>query len=162
MATTRTPFFYSLLSYQVGSVCDAMRRGAAMRFQREQGLSLAQWRVLALIRTLQPVRLRDVAAYSEADKGQMSRLVSSLVDKGLIRRTAHAGDARSAHLALTESGETVAAALTRSAHERDAALRAAFGPAEAQHFSNLLARLKAAAVALVDEEERLRSRSGET
>src|SRR4051812_3459340 len=104
MAERRSPAFRNLLAYQVSSTADALRRSAALRMRREHEVSLAQVRALALIEHLQPVRLRDVAADAGADKAQISRVVSSLVDKGYVSRRALAGDAQSAHLELTDSG----------------------------------------------------------
>src|SRR6059058_2920329 len=98
MAERRPPAFRNLLAFQVSSTADALRRSAAMRMRREHELSLAQVRALALIEHLQPVRLRDVAADAGADKAQISRVVTSLVERGLVMRRALAGDARSAHL----------------------------------------------------------------
>ncbi|HYF43624.1 MAG TPA: MarR family transcriptional regulator [Ramlibacter sp.] len=156
---TRTPAFHSLLSYQVTSTSDAMRRGAALRLQREHGLSLAQWRVLAMISASEPVQLRELAAFSEADKGQVSRIVASLVERQLVQRKAHAKDARSWHLALTEAGKAVARAAEETSRERDHEFRSCFTPAEAAQFAAMLARLKARAL-VSEEEEKDRARRG--
>jgi DNA-binding MarR family transcriptional regulator len=153
----RVPLFHALLSYQVTSTSDALRRGAALRLQREHGLPLAQWRVLARIAAMQPVRLQDLASSSEADKGQVSRIVTSLVQANLVHRTAHAKDARSSHLGLTEAGETVVSEFGASSRERDHDFRACFTAAEAEQLTAMLARLKTRALEL-EEQERLRSR----
>jgi DNA-binding MarR family transcriptional regulator len=155
MAERRLPAFRSLLAYQVTSTADAVRRSAAMRMRREHDVSLAQVRALALIQHLQPVRLRDVAADAGADKAQISRVVSSLVERGYVSRRALTGDARSAHLELTPAGRDKVASLLHTLQERDRALRAALQPAEAEQLGALLAQVRKAAEQLTVDEERL-------
>jgi DNA-binding MarR family transcriptional regulator len=154
MAERRPPAFRALLSYQIGGTSDVMRKEAALRLRREHGVSLVQARTLALIEFLQPVRLRDVAVDSGADKAQISRTVSALVADGLVLRRAHAGDARSSHLELTEAGRAKVAGLALSAQAHDRRLRACLQPDEVEQFAGMLARLRACAQDMVDEEER--------
>ena len=157
MAERRPPAFRNLLGYQVSSTADALRRSAAMRMRREHDVSLAQLRALALIEHLQPVRLRDVAADAGADKAQVSRVVSSLVEKGYVSRRALARDARSAHLELTESGRAKYDALLKTMQERDQAIRNSFDGNEADTLVAFLGRVRKVAEQLAIEEERLAS-----
>jgi DNA-binding MarR family transcriptional regulator len=158
MAERRPPAFRDLLGFQIGSAADALRKSAALRMRREHDVSLAQLRALTLIEHLQPVRLRDVAADAGADKAQISRVVSSLVSRGYVARRALAGDARSAHLELTEAGRDKVGALFQSLQERDRAIRASFEPAEVEQFTGFLARVRRAADLLTLEEDRLADR----
>lgn len=151
----RPPAFRELLGFQIGSTADALRKSAALRMRREHDVSLAQLRALALIEHLQPVRLRDVTADAGADKAQISRVVTSLVSRGYVVRRALAGDARSAHLELTEAGREKVGALFRSLEERDRAIRARFQPADVDQFTSFLARVRQAADQLAQEEDRL-------
>lgn len=157
MAERRAPAFRALLAYQINSTSEALRRGAALRLRREHDVSLMEWRTLALIEHLQPVRLRDLAADFGADKAQISRIVTALVDRGLVVRRARAGDARSAQLELTEPGRVKTVALARSAQERDRAFRACLKPAELEQLLDMLARIRSRALELLDEEERLQT-----
>jgi DNA-binding MarR family transcriptional regulator len=153
MSERRPPAFRDLLAYQVSSTADSIRRSAAMRMRREHDLSLAQVRTLALIDHLQPVRLRDVAADAGADKAQISRVVSSLVTRGYVGRRALVGDARSAHLELTEDGRSKFSALYRTLQERDRVLRGALQPGESEQLVSLLERVRATADRLTKDEE---------
>ena len=160
MAERRQPAFRNLLAYEISSTADALRRSAAMRMRREHDLSLAQVRALTLIEHMQPVRLRDVAADAGADKAQISRVVSSLVSRGLVSRQAIAGDGRSAHLALTEAGRAKMAGLLKMLHDRDRVLRGALQPAEVQQLVSLLERVRKTAEQLSLEEERFANGNG--
>jgi DNA-binding MarR family transcriptional regulator len=158
MVDRRQPAYSNLLAYHVTSTADALRRGTAMQMRREHDLSLAQVRILVLIESLQPVRLRDVAADAGADKAQISRVVSSLVSRGYVVRQALAGDARSAHLALTEAGRQKMSALLRTLVERDAHLKASMQPADVDTLASLLARVRKTADELTMREERFGTR----
>jgi DNA-binding MarR family transcriptional regulator len=155
MVERTPPAFRNLLGYQISSTADALRRSAALRMRREHDVSLAQVRALALIENLQPVRLRDVAADAGADKAQISRVVSSLVGRGLVSRRALQGDARSAHLELTDAGREKVKALFVTMQERDHTLRAALQAGEVDQFVGFLARIRTAADQLSLDEERL-------
>jgi DNA-binding MarR family transcriptional regulator len=160
MGERRQPAYRNLLAFHVTSTADALRRSAALHMRREHDVSLAQVRTLALIEHLQPVRLRDVAADAGADKAQISRVVTSLVGRGYVMRRALAGDARSAHLELTDAGRAKMSALERSLDERDRALRAALQPGEAEQLIALLAHVRRAADELTLEEERFEKMEG--
>lgn len=162
MVERRPPAFRNLLGYQISSTADALRRSAAMCMRREHDVSLAQVRALALIENLQPVRLRDVAADAGADKAQISRVVSSLVTRGLVSRRALQGDARSAHLELTDAGREKVNGLFATMQERDRTMRAALQAGEFDQFVGYLARIRKAAEQLALDEERLGGNAGIT
>ena len=147
------PAFLPLLSYEVNSTSDALRRSAALRFRREHDVSLMEWRTLALIEHLQPVTLRALTDYSSTDKAQISRIVSALVERGLVERHAHSSDARSAQLALSAQGRAKIKGLARTARARDRVFRAVLDEGEAEQLVAALHKLKARALALIEEEE---------
>ena len=155
MHEPRAPAFRHLVAWQINSTSDALRRGSALRLRREHDLSLVECRTVELIEHMQPVRLRDVAAESAADKAQVSRIVSALVRRGLVVRQAFAGDARSAKLELSDSGIELAHRLSAMGEERDRVLRDAIGEAEVAKVLRALAAVKASALQLADEEEPL-------
>jgi DNA-binding MarR family transcriptional regulator len=155
MPSTPAPAFRPLLSYEVNSASDLLRRGAALRFRREQDVSLMEWRTLALIEHLQPVTLRALTDYASTDKAQISRIVSGLTQRGMVQRRAHSTDARSAELSLTAAGARTARGLAQAAQARDQALRATLSEDEARQLVAILDKLKAGARALIEQEERL-------
>jgi DNA-binding MarR family transcriptional regulator len=152
MTPRKPPAFRPLLSYEVNNTSDVLRRSAALRFRREHDVSLMEWRTLARIESLQPVTLRELVALSSIDKAQLSRVVSALVERDLVERSAHATDARSAQLKLTAAGRKLIKALAVSALERDRVFRACLTQKEIDQLVMMLGKLKDAAQKLVDEE----------
>ncbi|MFC7556048.1 MarR family winged helix-turn-helix transcriptional regulator [Pseudoroseomonas wenyumeiae] len=89
-----------LLSYRIHQLANALSRGAAARYRREFDVSLMEWRTIALLGDFAPMTLKDLARQSGLDKGLASRVVSGLVQRGLVKRGT-ASDARELALSLT-------------------------------------------------------------
>jgi DNA-binding MarR family transcriptional regulator len=75
-----------------------------MRSNRAKGLSLPQFRTLALLRSVPSANLSAVAEFLGASLPTASRIVSGLVSKGLVERCEHADDRRQLELVLTSRG----------------------------------------------------------
>lgn len=73
----------------------------------DHGLNIAQWRAVALLSLAKRSTFRELAEYAWLDRGDLSRALRQLESRGLVRRTPHPEDRRSAHLALTAAGRRV-------------------------------------------------------
>lgn len=73
----------------------------------EVGLNVAQWRAVALLSLSKRSTFRELADYAWLDRGDLSRALRKLETDGLVRRTPHPQDRRSAYLALTARGRKV-------------------------------------------------------
>jgi len=134
-----------LLSYRIHRLANALSRGAAARYRREFGVSLMEWRILALLGGFAPLALRDLVKLSGLDKSQASRTVSALVGRGLVLRGAVAADGREVALRLSAAGGRLYQGLMRAARERDAAFRACLTATERAVLERAIARLEAEA-----------------
>lgn len=114
-----------LLSYRIHRLANALSRGAALRYRKEFGVSLMEWRILALLGGFAPLTLRDLARESGLDKAQASRAVKALVERGLVERESGTTDAREVALRLSAEGARIEQGLMRAAREREAAFRGA-------------------------------------
>ena len=113
---------------------DAVRRFNRFYTQRigmlRQGLydspwSLAQVRVLyELAHATGSVTATDLARSLGLDAGYLSRILRGFVDKGYLKKSPAAGDARRFQLALTTAGRKAFAPLDRASHDEVAALLA--------------------------------------
>src|SRR6478672_12910223 len=76
-----------LLSYKLHRVANLLSRGAELRYRREFGVSLWEWRTIALLgATDQPMALVQLANAAGIDKGQMSRVVAGLAKRRIVLR----------------------------------------------------------------------------
>ncbi|WP_133767972.1 MarR family winged helix-turn-helix transcriptional regulator [Enterovirga rhinocerotis] len=122
-------------------------RSASLRFRQEFEVSLGEWRTLALVGAEQAMSLNNLARAANLDKGQMSRVVSSLVARGLIARKT-AGEGRTVDLSLTRQGEQLHRRLMRVAGERNLAFLACLTDVERAALETALPKLHALARAL--------------
>ena len=98
-------------------ILGAQREGARALAEllRGEGLTAAQGEVLAVLREAgRPLALRELGERLVCEGGSPSRLVTSLVDAGLLRRGARAGDRRAVELSLTPRGTAAARAVGRA------------------------------------------------
>ena len=78
-----------LLSYRVHMVANLLSRGAELRYRREFGVSLWEWRTIALLGAAdEALSLGHLAHAAGIDKSQMSRVVSGLAQAALVLRDA--------------------------------------------------------------------------
>ncbi len=146
-----------LLSYRVHVVANLLSRGAELRYRREFGVSLWEWRTIALLGAAdEPLSLGHLAHAAGIDKSQMSRVVSGLAKRRLVLRAAHPGDGRGVRLALSRNGTKVYRGLIRAAAERDAALRNCLSQNEKSIFEKVLTKLAGTARALIQDEKTLK------
>jgi DNA-binding MarR family transcriptional regulator len=146
-----------LLSYRVHVVANLLSRGAELRYRREFGVSLWEWRTIALLGASdEPLSLGHLARAAGIDKSQMSRVVSGLARRRVVLRSTDPGDARGIRLSLSVSGKRLCEGLIRAAGERDAAFRNCLSKGEKKAFERVLAKLAGRARALIEEERALK------
>lgn len=66
--------------------------------------SPAVWRTLGILETEEPLRLGELAAASRVAQPTMTRLVSSMLDDGLVVREVDPDDSRGQLISLTDAG----------------------------------------------------------
>jgi DNA-binding MarR family transcriptional regulator len=146
-----------LLSYRVHVVANLLSRGAELRYRREFGVSLWEWRTIALLGASdEPLSLGHLARAAGIDKSQMSRVVSGLAKRRVVLRSTHPGDGRGIRLSLSASGKRLYEGLIRAAGERDAVFRNCLSKGEKEAFERVLAKLAGRARALIEAERALK------
>ena len=81
------------------------------------GLSIAMWRVMAVLASTGGQRQIDLADLTSIDASTLSRLVSRLVRMGLVTRTRSANSNREVVVKLSAKGNTLVARLIPIARE---------------------------------------------
>ncbi|MDF2555594.1 MAG: MarR family transcriptional regulator [Microbacterium sp.] len=94
-------------SFEVKSLVTELNAALAALF-RPLGLTCVQAEALMALDDLGPVTLKQLAAHLVAESGHPSRLVSRLVENGLVVRTGSESDGRAVVLTLTPAGERLA------------------------------------------------------
>jgi DNA-binding MarR family transcriptional regulator len=92
------------LPYQLSIAANRTSLLFARRYSRAFGLSIAQWRVLAVVGRFGSIPAVAVAERTEMDKVKVSRAVAALVQAGLLEQLPDPRDGRARRLQLTASG----------------------------------------------------------
>jgi DNA-binding MarR family transcriptional regulator len=93
--------------YQVTVLADQISRYTLSVAKEMAGINLSQWRVLAAVAEKPGRSAAEVTAITPMDKTIVSRAVSSLIENGLIDKTADAQDKRRSRLDTTIKGQDV-------------------------------------------------------
>jgi DNA-binding MarR family transcriptional regulator len=128
------PYRLSVLSNKVS---DAIARHYSDRF----GLSIPEWRVMAVLGQTTGLSSRDVAARTAMDKVQVSRAVANLVTRRRVQRDGDEADGRVMRLSLTPKGRAIYDEIVPLALHLEAVLLAALTPAERDTLDRLMDRL---------------------
>lgn len=120
----------------------SLRLGAAYS---NEGLTIPEWRVLAVVSQKDAVAARDVVERTPMDKMAVSRAVASLEAKELIQR-GPAPDRRMATLRLTPRGAEVFARVSKIALDYEASMLRALTDEERKSFFQTLAKLESTVI----------------
>lgn len=146
-----------MLSYRLHRVANLLSRGAEMRYRREFGVSLWEWRTVALLGgATEPQSLNELARAAGMDKSQMSRVVSGLTRKKIVFRETDAADGRGISLSLTRSGQRLYKRLIGAAAQRNSAFLGCLSAQERKHLEQAMTKLADQARGFIQKEKRAR------
>ena len=126
------------LSVLANTVSAALAGVYALKF----GLTIPQWRVIAVLARVPGLSAADVAERTAMDKVAVSRAVMGLTRAGRVRRALAASDKRRSVLSLTARGQAVYRRIVPLALAYERRLLAELSPAEQSQFETLLLRLQ--------------------
>jgi DNA-binding MarR family transcriptional regulator len=106
-------------------------------------LSIAMWRVLAVLASNGGQRQIDLADLTSIDASTLSRLVTRLVRMGIVSRTRSASSTREVVVRLTTKGKNQVARLVPIAVEYEATATAGLAPEELATLKSALRRVYA-------------------
>jgi MarR family protein len=73
------------LTFRMNRLSNALRTNLTKAYLEDFGLSLPEWRLLALVARFSPLRFSEVTARSGMDKGQVSRTLRVMAKRGLTK-----------------------------------------------------------------------------
>lgn len=120
------------------------------------GLSLNEWRVLALVQANAPVRAGDMASLLLMDKSQLSRLIKELQGKRLIKSKPDSHDARAVVLTLTSKGSDLYDDMLAEVLRQNELVLAPLSAEEVILFDNMLNRLTAHNLSMLEQPAQVR------
>lgn len=136
------------LPYQLSVASNKASRLIAQAYQARFGLSIWEWRVIAVLGQQGGLTAQAICEATAMDKVTVSRAIRNLDNRGLIEREQRAHDRRASDVHLTSTGQSVYEEVVPFAHHYERQLLADFSDAEAQELSRLLKKLERQAEAL--------------
>jgi DNA-binding MarR family transcriptional regulator len=136
------------LPYRLSVASNAVSRLIARAYEDRFGLTIPQWRLIAVLAEDGPLTQQAIGTRTVMDKVTVSRATQGLVKRRLVERAPHDADGRSHHLALSKAGERLYSEISPVALEYEARLLQQFDPAAVEELKRVLLLLERAAEVL--------------
>lgn len=140
------------LPYQLSLASNAVSGRIAVEYRQRWGLSIPEWRVMAVLGDLGGLTQRELTRRTLMDKVAVNRACKGLEERGLAERTPNESDGRSHLLDLTDDGRTMFSEIMPLARQMEQLLFAGFSDEEVKLFRTLLDRVHKQAHDLDTEE----------
>ena len=147
--------FRTLLTYRILVLSNTLGKGAARLYARRYGVPLAEWRLLAALMIAGPSSVNSLAAALGTDKGWISRTVTGLVNKELVKLSPDPDDARRFYIEPKAAGRALYNNILPAALARQRRLVSVLSSKEKSVLDELLMKLQVQAEALAEGTEGL-------
>ena len=131
-----------LLGFRLALLTTISDRKAQAQISAKFGMNLGEWRALGAIKAWGPATLADLARSLYQDKGQLSRTIKSLSQRGLVSSAFGPQGRRSPIFQLTAEGRRWHDRMLRYAAERNAHLLDALTARERTQIFVILDKLR--------------------
>jgi DNA-binding MarR family transcriptional regulator len=131
------------LPYRLSVTSNAVSQRIAQEYRNRWGLSVPEWRVMAVLGDSGAHTQRELTSMTIMDKVAVNRACKVLEDRGLAVRRPNTQDGRSHLLELTGEGKGMHGQIMPLALEMERRLFARFTDAEVEAFRSLLGRVRA-------------------
>lgn len=135
---------------QLATLAQSIMRSVASLFEDRYGISLSEWKVLAIIRDKPGQSAVSVARLAQLDTVAVSRAVTKLLDRGLVQRELDSEDRRRSVLDVSADGEQLHDQIAPLASKLEANLLDELSEEEQRVFAKAIRVLRSKAQVLTD------------
>lgn len=129
------------IPYRLSVLSNTISMNIAAAYEREFGLSIPQWRVMAVLARFPDLSAIEVAERTAMDKVAVSRALQGLLGSKRVLRAYDKGDRRRSILRLSAAGQSVYTRVAPLALRYEAELLSALSPSDQRALDRLLGRL---------------------
>jgi DNA-binding MarR family transcriptional regulator len=133
------------LPYRLSVTSNKVSALIARAYENRFGLSVPQWRLLAVLAETSHLSQQELVLRTAMDKVTVSRAAAALMERGLIARKTSQADRRAAELSLTPAGISIVDEVVPLAQDFEKALIEAIGVADAGKLEAMLRKIEAQA-----------------
>jgi len=130
-----------LFSFRLNVLAHISSKIAALVNEQEFDIDSREWRMIGLLGAFSPFSLQALAREVNVDKSQASRIVSSLIQRGLLQRGADENDGRGIQLSLSAQGKAIYRKVFPKAVKRNEALLAVLSEEDRQCLERIMTQL---------------------
>jgi len=142
----------SFLPYQLSTASNAVSGRIALEYRTRFGLSVPEWRVMAVLGDSGALTQRDLTRRTLMDKVAVNRACRVLEERELAVREPNENDGRSHLLALTETGQAMHGQIMPLATEMERRIFEGFNDTEVATFRMILEKVRHAADGINDDD----------
>lgn len=116
------------LPYRMAVLSEVVAQGLATQHLGKFNIAIPEWRVLATLGAFSPLTAKAIGQHSRMHKTKVSRAVTALEVRGLVRGEVSPHDRREINLWLSEAGQALYAQIVPLAHAYQAEIVAGIAP----------------------------------
>jgi len=131
----------SFIPYRLSVLSNRVSSAIAREYSERFGLSIPEWRIMAVLGQSAGLSSREVAERTAMDKVQVSRAVESLMRAKRVQRQPDARDGRIMRLTLTAKGRAIYEQVVPLALHLEGVFLSALSTDERRRFDLLISKL---------------------
>ncbi|MBB4122052.1 MarR family winged helix-turn-helix transcriptional regulator [Martelella radicis] len=139
-----------LFSYNLQRLAGMSSRIASLALERDFGVTVQEWRTLAVLDFLDAAPLHLLAQRAGVQKSQMSRLINDLEERDMVAREQHPRDKRSVVLQLTPEAKDLVKRILKKSRERNEHMLRELSQDERQSLMRLIGKITTATAETLD------------
>jgi DNA-binding MarR family transcriptional regulator len=157
--TQRSGPLRELVTMRMVILFGLLRRSGVLAQRRHFDLSELEWRVITQVAEFAPLSLNGLAELLVQDRGQLSRTIKGMAERGLLTRERKPGGPEIV-IELSKEGRALHSRMIERAIERDRILTQDIPPEDIAAFWRVLDRMIGHARIMMDEERKLGAAQG--
>jgi DNA-binding MarR family transcriptional regulator len=150
---TTTFLLERFLPYRLSVLTNLMSRAFAKSYGRRFGLTIPEWRAMAVLGRFAPLSANEICQRTAMDKVRVSRAVTRLKKAGLVERSTDRSDRRRSALRLSPAGKRIHADIVPLARAIEARFLAGLTRREIVALDRLVAKLMIRVTAMEAESD---------
>jgi len=131
-----------------------LRKSGVLAQRRQFDLSETEWRIMTQLGEAAPLSLNGLADAMLQDRGQLSRAVKAMVERGLLTRERKPGGPE-IEIGLSARGRAMYAKMVEWVYHRDRVLTEGIPREDADTVLRVVSQMTEQARAMLEEEQRL-------
>jgi|LakMenEpi03Aug12_release.lakeMendotaPanAssembly.Ray.scaffolds.fasta_scaffold129052_1 DNA-binding MarR family transcriptional regulator len=143
----------SLVSFRLRLLANLYTKASASAYERGFGLTLNEWRVIALLSAGGKLSISRLADQAQFDRGLTTRVIATLIKHQFVKKERDTQDGRGEIASLTVQGQALVSEVTPLATQRNEELLSCLTKNERAIFEGILNKLTDQAKVMLQNEK---------